>query len=302
MAEPEQQPQRRKSPSAGRTSPAQRNGAPAPSTTCEMALQAISRGCAEDLKRHGRAAARGDAEALHRMRIALTRLRTAIRFFAPAVEADAWKALQQQAAWLSRQSGVARDVDVALERQLRKGAATLEARPWRKQRDRLYERLAKALHSARYRRFIDALSRRSRLANDGSFAADQGRASADKFSARRLERWKDKLLTKGRKLDRLGARKLHRLRMQAKRFRYALEWSLPLLAQERRILREQLAQAKRVQTALGRLNDASTHQAHAEALKIDPLPSMVRLGREKSQHRLLASASRALHELGRLKR
>lgn len=297
MAEPKpRRSQRRKSTSTGRTSSTRRNHALTRGMTCEAALQAISRGCVEELKRHGRAAAGGDAEALHRIRIALTRLRTAIRFFAPAVD-DAWKVLQRQAAWLSRQSGVVRDIDVALQRQRRKGVPALEAKPWRKQRDRLYQRLARALHSARYRRLIDALSRRSRLPIEGASEAGQGRASADRFSARRLARWKGKLLTKGRKLDRLGARKLHRLRMKAKRFRYALEWSLPLLEQERAVLREQVAQAKRVQNALGRLNDAAMHQAHAEALKIDPLPSMVRLGREKSQHRLLASASRALEEL-----
>lgn len=297
MAEPKPRAQRRQSPPAARNSSAQRNRALTGDMTCEMALRAISRGCVEDLKRHGRAAARGDAEALHGMRIALTRLRTAIRFFAPAVDNVAWRALQQQASWLGRESGMARDIDVALQRERRKGAADRTAKPWREQRDRLYERLARALHSARYRQFIAALSRRTRLPGDDFSVADPDRSSAGGFSMRRLKRWRSKLLTKGRKLDRLGTEKLHRLRIRAKRFRYAMEWSVPLCKNERPALRKQIAQAKLVQNALGRLNDASAHQAMAEALGIDPLPSMVRLGRQKSQQRFLKNASRALDEL-----
>jgi CHAD domain-containing protein len=268
-----------------------------------MALRAISRACLADLKQHGRAASGGDAEALHHVRIALTRLRTAIRFFAPGIDnAAAWEAVQRQASWLGWQSGAVRDIDVALARQHRKNAAANGViQRWRQHRDRLDKRLRRALHSARFHRFIDTLSRRSGPAIDGGRLGGPVERTAAGFSIERLRRWRSKLLANGRKLDRMGWRKRHRLRIRAKRYRYALEWSSPLLPKARPLLRRQLAQARIIQNALGRLNDAHTHQAQAKALKIDPLPSMIRLGRKKSEQRVLEDVRGAFAELGRLK-
>ena len=295
MAEPKSR--RRKSASAGRTASARADSGPAEGAICEAALQAIARSCLEDMKHHDRAAAGGDADALHRVRIALTRLRTAIRFFTPAVDRAGWKTLQQRASWLGRQSGAARDIDVALQRRHRKDATDRTAKRWRKQRQKRYERLRRALHSAKYRQFIDGLMRKTRVAGNGAHAVDQDQSTLKSFSVPRLDRWRRKLLTKGRKLEELGSRKLHRLRMRAKRFKYALEWSLPVLGEKRAALRKQIKQAGLLQNVLGRLNDASTHEAQARALGIDPVPSMVRLGRKKSRHRLLKAASGALEEL-----
>jgi hypothetical protein len=65
-------------------------------------------------------------------------------------------------------------------------------------------------------------------------------------------------------------------------------------------LRKEIKQAQAIQNALGRMNDAATHEAHASALGLEPLPAMARLGRHKSQKRALKRANRAFAELGRL--
>ena len=119
-------------------------------------------------------------------------------------------------------------------------------------------------------------------------------------AAERIAQWRRKLLKRGRRLDRLGEKKRHRLRLRAKRFRYALEWSSPFLTDARAVRREKIRQARAIQDALGPLNDCFTHQAQARNLKIDPLPSMVRLGREKVQARRLKAAARAFGKLARL--
>jgi len=56
--------------------------------TCEAAFRTIARHCLRDLTASQPAACRGDAEALHDMRIALTRMRAAMSFFSP-MAADA---------------------------------------------------------------------------------------------------------------------------------------------------------------------------------------------------------------------
>ena len=267
---------------------------------CESALQIIAGSCLQDLRQYGRAAADGDADALHRLRIALTRLRTAIRFFAPAVDDPAWTGLRRQASWLGRQSGEARDIDVALQRQRGKAVTGASIGPWRDRRRTLSNRLRRTLASAPYQRFIDALTRQSHLADDAPLPAGRKKSALSRFSMRQLERWRRKLLAKGRKLDRLGRRKRHRLRIRAKHLRYALEWSLPL-QNERSVAHKQIAQAKLIQDALGKLNDACTHKAQAKTLRLAPLPSMLRLGREKSRRRLLKRAHAGLHALHKLK-
>jgi len=263
------------------------------SESCEAALGAIARNCGAVLKRQAGKAAGGDADAVHRMRIALTRFRTAVRFFAPAVDAVTWKALADEAAWLMRQSGTARDIDVALARDERKPASAALVKDWRNERDRLYGELRQAIASPRYQALIDALETRSAR-------GEQSEPHLVAFSERRLDRWRRKLIKHGRKLERLGHQKRHALRKRAKRFRYALEWSAPLLALAHPGLRKEIKQTQAIQNALGRTNDAATHELHASALGLEPLPAMVRLGRQKSQKRAMKRANRAFEQLGRL--
>ena len=124
--------------------------------------------------------------------------------------------------------------------------------------------------------------------------------SVGSFSARRLGRGRRKLVKRRRKLTQLGDGKRHRLRLRAKRFRHALEWSLPLQIEAPALAREQIKQAKAIQDALGQLNDSHAHQTQARTLKLGPLPAMVRLGRWKPQTRRLKTARRAFSKLSRL--
>lgn len=66
-------------------------------------------------------------------------------------------------------------------------------------------------------------------------------------------------------------------------------------------MRKQIAQAKIIQNTLGKLNDASTHIAQARSLRLEPLPAMVRLGRNKPQRRLLKVARDSFETLRGLK-
>ena len=58
----------------------------------------------------------GDAEALHQMRIALTRLRTALSFFSPMVADFRRERVRRELKWSNAHLGAVRDLDVAIER------------------------------------------------------------------------------------------------------------------------------------------------------------------------------------------
>lgn len=261
-------------------------------------MAAIAQGCEAELKRHIPSAARADANSLHKVRTALTRLRTAIRFFRPAIDHCAWKKLQHEARWLSRHAGKARDLDAALAHH--KGATHRSVKDWRRQRERRYKGLRAALHLPRYRKFVEDLTRRGGRHPSAPRSRDATRQLED-FSISRLERWRQKLVSDTARLKEMGTHRRHRLRMRAKRLKYALEWSEALLEAERPMLRKQIEQAKIIQNALGKLNDGAIHRIQARKLKLAQLPRMAQLDRPKSRRKLLKDAEGALEKLARMK-
>jgi CHAD domain-containing protein len=282
-----------RAPRASRTDRAEQ--APA-RLSCADALHAMARQCLTAIKRQQAAASRGDADALHEMRVALTRLRTAIRFVAPVIETPAIRQLKREASWLNGKLGAARDLDVALRREQQpKQAGSERVRRWVAERQRRYLQVQRTLRGKRYRRFLDTLAASMDTAKSTNTAD-----TVSGFSTDRLRQWQTTLRRKGRKLNRLGPKQRHKLRIRGKRFRYALEWSLtwatPAQARARKAL---LADAKTVQETLGKLNDACEHRVVAKLRGLKPLRGMDKLERPKIRKRLLASAAQALKELGR---
>ena len=119
-----------------------------PAMACDTAFRIIARHCLADLAANQPATSEGDPAALHRMRIALTRLRTAIVFFSPVV-ADANAANKARAEMAEYTSRRVRDLDVAVERLAAAGNGERSALQSRARND--HARLARTLSSARYR-------------------------------------------------------------------------------------------------------------------------------------------------------
>src|SRR4051812_45968130 len=148
---------------AARAKPsARRNVLPgrlSPSMVCDTAFRIITRRhLAAVLAQHD-GTCRGDPEALHQIRIALTHLRTAIRFFSPmvddAVRPEVWTELK----WLNSQLGMVRDLDVAIERVIAESGGDLtviaELQHWDEKRAESHRLRARALQPARYRRLVE---------------------------------------------------------------------------------------------------------------------------------------------------
>jgi CHAD domain-containing protein len=95
---------------------------------CDTAFRVVARSCLWDLTANQQAAYKGEPEAVHRMRIALTRLRTAISFFSPMVADLQRTRIRSELKWLQAHLGAVRDLDVAIER-LREVNRRAQARP-----------------------------------------------------------------------------------------------------------------------------------------------------------------------------
>jgi inorganic triphosphatase YgiF len=91
----------------------------------------------------------------------------------------------------------------------------------------------------------------------GPWLARSGSAEPlEVYGARELNRWRERLIRKGRDLETLSASRCHRLRIKVKRFRYMLEALTEIVpVRGRGELHHLQRPAKRLQRTLGDLRD-----------------------------------------------
>ena len=196
-----------------------------------------------------------DAEALHQMRVAIRRLRSALWLFRPAIRDTRLTGFEDQLRRFTRELGAARNMDVILASLPLNDPArdNLEAN-----RRRLYSRITGKLNSQGFRLFIFDL-----------FAWVQaGRWRGKKkaagplmpFAIKRLDRLWVRIARTADGLGRLSDAERHKLRITIKKMRYAVEF----LAEPFRQLADERAgfvgAAEGVQDRLGELNDLATRQ------------------------------------------
>jgi CHAD domain-containing protein len=241
--------------------PSRDKAAEAEGLDCATAFQTMTLDCVADIKAHHSSACAGDAEAVHQIRVAITRLRAAVAFFTPIVVDAEWRRLKEEIAWLNGPLGAARDSDVVVEYARRKRYGAWAQRmigehlDQRQTRD--HRRLVRCLRSVRTQRLIAALAGWIR---QGPWLARYKRRkhaeALQPYCARELNRWHERLVRKGRHLKTLGASRRHRLRIKAKRFRYMLEALTETVALRGRGEFHHLHRpAKRLQRALGDMRD-----------------------------------------------
>ena len=192
--------------------------------------------------------------------MALRRLRSALRVYRPVLDADFARQAAAELKWIAQATGGARDWDVlatATLPALAKGledprlARSLSARVARKRRA-AREAMREALRSPRYARLVLLLARY--LAEPPPKAAP-GDAGLTQFAAQRLRKRYRKFRARARHLARLDPRERHRLRIEAKKLRYALDGFGALYPRKR--VKGYLDTLADIQEDLGRANDAT---------------------------------------------
>lgn len=200
-------------------------------------------------------------EALHQTRVAIRRLRTGFKLFEAAACDGDCDLLNGELKWLAGELDQARDLDVMI------------ADTYRPAADRFHDQqglaeLGKRMHAARgkaYDRALQALDSPRFLAltldlaawlDGGAWRDPAGPAAAPirKFARAGLERLRRQIKRRGRGLKRLSPELRHKLRIRAKRLRYAVEFFGDLYRQApgRKTFIRAL---KGLQEALGDLND-----------------------------------------------
>lgn len=230
--------------------------------SASQAFQAILRSALDQLENNRCGVAEGeDIEYVHQARVAIRRLRSALRLLAAEVPEDAFAALSGELRWLGAKLGGARDWDVfameTLPPLLQAHPASAELVLLRAAAERLRSRhraaARKALQSARGSRLLQALA--DWVAAEGwrPQASRRMDAPAAPLAARLLSRRHQALKKRGRHLVKLPPLERHAARIAAKKLRYAAEFFLPLFpaASAKPFIKSLSA----LQDSLGLLND-----------------------------------------------
>jgi len=274
--------------------------------TCETAFRTAASHHLLQLTAQHPGTCAGEAKALHAMRVAMTRLKTAIALFSPMVDGDEQLQLGAELKWLNAHLGIVRDLDVALERLAKTKQQTRPSdRPWKRERAACQRHLTRALGSPRYRRLIADLTtwiENGDWSRKRAKAATERRAQpADQYCADTLKAWRAKLLKKSRKLKEFGARKRHRVRLANKRLSYAIESAAELAPSGEIPARQAMLKTlRKAQKSLGQLNDDARFRALAAALGEDKLDGSDLALQPKQKKRLLRKATSAYEELAAL--
>ena len=277
---------------------------------CDTAFRILARRYLGDLTANHEATCKGDPEALHQMRVTLTRLRTAILFFSPMIVDSQHPQVKGELKWLNTNLGVVRDLDVAIERL----QATDKPRPpaipdyqsWVMKRADSHRRLARTLRSARYRRLTkitsDWIENGPWSIRKGKQAAKERACSIASYSADKLARWQQKLQKKSRKLLKLDAEKRHRLRLLNKKLTYSIEFFEDLFP-DKRFSRQRAAlkYLRKAQKSLGQLNDDANSQSLATALQYEGVEAPLQFLGPKREKRRIRTAAAAYRKLAKLK-
>ncbi|KAA0073997.1 CHAD domain-containing protein [Tardiphaga sp. P9-11] len=226
----------------------------------ERGFQRIAYACLDSIRKNHHSARLGNAEGIHRLRMALTRLRAAQNFFSAMVEDEAWSDIKQEISWLNKILGAARNSDVTLAYARMQSATPLNQdrqRDVARQAADGHARVARALVSKRYRRLLAALRnwvgrgpwRSSKEAAVGKLR----QASLESYASHRLKQWSHRLARWNKQVSATGRQ--HRIRILAKRFRYMIEALSDLGIVHSRKYQKEANAARQIQSALGDLRD-----------------------------------------------
>lgn len=242
----------------------------APELTAGEAFQAIALSCLRQILANEPATSTGQAESLHQMRIGLRRLRAAIAVFAKIVGDDEVENIKAELKWITRELGPARDLDVFSAEVLAPLKASHPAdervdiahRQFERSRAASYARAAAAIGSVRFRNAMLDLAKWIEI---GPWTEGNGgrTGAVAKRAKKELARLRKRVKRKGADLRHRSVSQRHRLRIRAKRLRYATEFFAGTFPGEASAKRRQelLSTLKDLQDALGGLNDLATRPA-----------------------------------------
>jgi inorganic triphosphatase YgiF len=224
-----------------------------------------------------------DPEGIHQLRVAIRRMRAAFSIFRNAMLGNHRLRLGEELRTLQQKLGAAREWDVLVEE-------TIASMPRKLRKQRHTEHLVriaqtkraegdKSAHAAlRNPQYTDILLRLASWVDDqfgsdapptlvGKWKPDVFADPASGFAAEVMRVCHDRVRKLGRKIRKLDAAELHRLRIRVKKLRYATEFFGNLWPDSR--TKRYLSALKGMQQVLGELHDATVAEGLIARLSMD---------------------------------
>lgn len=211
-----------------------------------------------------------DSEAVHQMRVGLRRLRAAISLFKSVLPGPSTAKIKTELKWLTNELAHAREIDVLIEERIRplrhvakleRGARGVE-KEFAGRRERAFRKARRALETERYRDLpLDVLEW---LEARRTTAKDEAHVPVGEYVDSLFRRRLRKMRKDGRRLEKMRAPERHKLRIKIKKLRYAVGFFENLYPDaDRKELARFSARLKKLQDALGALNDFIAHREMA---------------------------------------
>ena len=276
--------------------------------TSAEAFRVIAHGCLHQVAGNERAMCAGNAAALHQMRIGFRRLRTAFSVFAGFLADSQIDTIKAEIKWMTGVLAPARELDVfladvmlPLRREYREESGLQSLyRSYSAQRTRAYERVKQAANSVRFRSLMLELAA---WIETGPWTMNQSEPvrlararPIESFAVEELSRRRKKVKKEGKRIAKLDPAARHQLRIRVKKLRYAAEFFSKLFPGKKRRKRELLASLKKLQDALGDVNDVAVQAG----LKGEIIGGKGRKSAAKDQHRAFAAGLIIGHQKARL--
>ncbi|MFN3575343.1 MAG: CHAD domain-containing protein [Phenylobacterium sp.] len=244
--------------------------------TAAAAFQATMRAALAQIASNGLVLRRADApEVVHQLRVAARRARSALSTFKPLFADDArLDPLKAELKWLAGACDEARELDVFLAETYRpaaQGDAAIHGladlgRALEIARAKAHAKARAAVASSRFRALLLDLAEWTE-AGAWLSALEDGGGPAEAFAAEALRRRRRKLEKKARGLTEISDAERHKARIAAKKLRYAAEAFRPILKDK--AARKLIKKTKKLQDALGALNDAAVTEDLLTGLKLE---------------------------------
>jgi inorganic triphosphatase YgiF len=244
------------------------------------AFQAIARSTVRHFWGNADAIRNGDPEGIHQMRVGLRRLRAAISIFSKLLPAAKTEEIKAELRWLTNELASAREIDVFVNEKItpiardlvpRGGGEALQ-REFAARRATALERAKNAIDSERCRALlVDVLEW---IEIKHGLSESDASIPIGTFAHHVLRRRIRKLGKEGRKLESLPPRERHKFRIRIKKVRYGVEFfeSLFVKRREQKKLARLSKHLKKIQDALGSLNDLIAHRKLATDVALNAAP------------------------------
>jgi triphosphatase len=246
----------------------------APDVPAMVAFQSIASACLKQIVANKPPIVASDPEGIHQMRIGLRRLRAAISLFSDMIMEAQSRPIKTELKWLTNELGPAREFDVFLTKvvaPLEKQHARLVGMRslYNDLTDRREAALARALAAVCSKRFRDLTLNVAAWLEAGGWREPRKALLRERCEepievaarAQLTRRWK-KIRKRGRRLAKLDPQARHKLRIQAKKLRYATEFYKTVFPGKRQEKRRAafLSALKQMQDCFGDLNDIVMHE------------------------------------------